>query len=83
MYPDISDKAGVYLFSIVCNHIFLDGNKRTGLEAALSFLKLNGSRLRKDLALVELHDFVIKVASGESTLNECRTWFKDNIIEII
>ena len=83
MYPSVSDKAGVYLFSIVCNHIFLDGNKRTGLEAALSFLKLNGSRLRKDLALAELHDFVIKVASGESTLDECRTWFKDNIIERI
>lgn len=83
MYPDISDKAGVYLFSIVCNHIFLDGNKRTGLEAALSFLKLNGSRLRRDLALSVLHDFVIKVASGESTLDECRSWFKENIAVMI
>ncbi len=82
MYPEISDKAAVYLFNIVCNHIFLDGNKRTGLEAALAFLKFNGQRLRKDLPKPELLNFVIKVASGESTLDECRDWFKQNIMSI-
>ena len=43
MYPSISHKAAFYMFSIVTGHIFQDGNKRTGLEAALLFLKLNGS----------------------------------------
>ena len=34
--------AAAYLFHIVMNHPFVDGNKRTGLHAALTFLKLNG-----------------------------------------
>jgi death-on-curing protein len=34
--------AAAYLFHIAMNHPFVDGNKRTGLHAALAFLKLNG-----------------------------------------
>ena len=45
MYPTMPDKAAVYCFSVIGNHIFTDGNKRTGLESALAFLKLNGMRL--------------------------------------
>lgn len=45
LYPQLSDKAGLYLFNIVSNYVFQDGNKRTGLEAAILFLKLNGQRV--------------------------------------
>lgn len=48
MYPKISDKAAVYAFNIICNHIFSDGNKRTGLEA-LAFVKLNGHTLSNNV----------------------------------
>ena len=48
MYPTIADKAAVYCYSIIGNHIFSDGNKRTGLEAGLAFLKLNGQRLSRE-----------------------------------
>ncbi len=34
--------AAAYLFHIVKNHPFVDGNKRTGLLAALVFLDVNG-----------------------------------------
>lgn len=81
LYPTISDKAAVYCYNIICNHIFTDGNKRTGLEVALAFLKLNGYRLRKDLQLDELYNFIIKVASGQSSLEECKMWFKENSIK--
>lgn len=82
LYPEIYDKAGVYLFNIIANHIFTDGNKRTGLEAALAFLKLNKYQIRLDLKNDILLAFVIKVASGESNLDECREWFKENIVVI-
>jgi death-on-curing protein len=49
LYPNISDKAAIYCYNIICNHIFSDGNKRTGLESALAFLKLKGHRLNKSL----------------------------------
>ena len=83
LYPEIWDKAAVYFFSIICNHIFSDGNKRTGLAAALVFLEAHNFQLKDEVTDNVLLDFVIKVASGESTLDECRTWFKDNIIERI
>jgi death-on-curing protein len=31
LYPELWDKAGVYCFNIIANHIFHDGDKRTGL----------------------------------------------------
>lgn len=34
--------AGAYLFHLVSNHAFLDGNKRAGLLAAVVFLDVNG-----------------------------------------
>jgi death-on-curing protein len=34
--------AGIYLFRLVSNHGFNDGNKRVGMAAALVFLRLNG-----------------------------------------
>ncbi len=40
--------AGAYLFHIVSNHPFVDGNKRTGLLAAQVFLALNGVTVEHD-----------------------------------
>lgn len=39
---DIYEMAATYLNSIVNNHPFIDGNKRTGLASALTFLLING-----------------------------------------
>lgn len=82
LYPSITDKAAVYCYNIICNHIFSDGNKRTGLEAGLAFLKLNGMRLQKDLKKDDLYDFIIKIASGQSSLEECRAWFETNAVRL-
>ncbi|MEZ0608269.1 type II toxin-antitoxin system death-on-curing family toxin [Fibrella sp. WM1] len=82
MYPILTDKAAVYCYSIIGNHIFSDGNKRTGLEAALAFLKLNGMRLDQKLPQQELFDFVMQVASGQSSLEACRAWFAANAVRL-
>jgi len=49
LYPEIYEKAGVYMFNIISNHVFQDGNKRTGLGAALLFLRLNDFSLSHNL----------------------------------
>lgn len=41
LHPGLFEMAAAYLYHIVCNHAFIDGNKRTGLLAALVFLDLN------------------------------------------
>lgn len=44
----IFDIATAYAFHIAKNHAFHDGNKRTGLQAALAFLKDNGYEVETD-----------------------------------
>lgn len=62
-HADIIDMAAAYLFHIVQNHPFVDGNKRTGLACAYLFLAINGYELECDPD--ELADTVLDVASGE------------------
>jgi death-on-curing protein len=81
VYPSLSDKAGLYMHTIVASHVFHDGNKRTGLEAAILFLDLNGHRLNRRLEKEEMYNFTIKVASGLSSLEECQSWFENHIVK--
>ena len=53
--------AGIYLYRLVSNHGFLDGNKRVGMAAALVFLRLNGYATNHP----EFEDIALKVAAGE------------------
>lgn len=68
LHPTIFDKAAAYLFHIVCNHPFIDGNKRTGTIISLTFLRQNGTYLKfteeRSFALEEL---VVAIASGKTT----------------
>jgi death-on-curing protein len=96
LYPSLSDKAALYMHNIICNHIFQDGNKRTGLEAAILFVRMNGNNLKQQLEVINighksvpkigktnyevLYNFTIEVASGELTLEECQAWFAKNIV---
>lgn len=82
LYPSIHDKAAVYMHSIISNHVFQDGNKRTGLEAALLFLELNNHRINPNLNNDALYDFTMQVADGSLSLDEVREWFHTNIISI-
>ncbi len=54
--------AAAYLFHIVSNHPFVDGNKRTGLLAAQVFLELNGISLNHSSDA--LYDLTMGIAEG-------------------
>ncbi len=63
-HSDVFEMASAYLFHIVSNHPFLDGNKRTGAVAALAFLEWNGVDVRADNdALV---DITLRVATSNA-----------------
>ena len=62
LHEDLFDKASAYLFHLVQNHAFIDGNKRVGLAAALSFLDINGVEITADQDA--LTDMVLSVAEG-------------------
>jgi len=44
-HADIFEMAAAYLFHIAKNHPFVDGNKRTGVVAAIVFLEINGVKV--------------------------------------
>lgn len=62
LHGDLFEMAAAYLFHIVQNHPFVDGNKRTGTAAALVFLDLNGIDMAIDNDT--LADHVLAVAQG-------------------
>lgn len=61
-YADLPTKAAALLESIVRNHALIDGNKRLGWLALVTFVALNGVRL--DVPDDEAYDLVIGVAEG-------------------
>lgn len=63
LQTDIHEMAAAYLFHIVMNHPFVDGNKRAGTVAALVFLILNEYELQAPED--DLADMVLDVASGK------------------
>jgi death on curing protein len=76
LHNDIFEMAAAYLFHIARNHPFVDGNKRTALAAALTFLWLNGFRLMADETA--LTDLVVSIAAGEATKAEAAVFLKDH-----
>ena len=65
VHPDLFAMAAAYLFHVVQNHPFVDGNKRTGLLAALVFLDLNGIAITHGSP--GLYDLTLGVAEGRVT----------------
>ena len=56
------EMAAAYLYGICRNHPFVDGNKRTAVATALTFLDMNGIEVNADED--EFYDLVIGVAEG-------------------
>ena len=73
-YKTIFDKAAVYARSIITDHPFNDGNKRTGITASAMFLAKNGHHLRAKKGEVE--DFAVKIAINKLSIIDIAVWLK-------
>jgi death-on-curing protein len=74
--PNLCELAAAYLFGIVKNHPFIDGNKRTGLAAADLFLYFNG--LSVEAEQEDIIQFVTMVAAGEIDETGAAAFFRDH-----
>ena len=79
LHQDLFEMAAAYLFHLVKNHPFVDGNKRIGTVAALEFLDLNGVWIEVDEK--ELEKFVWDVAAGVHGKDAIKTFLKTHAIE--
>lgn len=78
LHKDLCEMAAAYLFHLVQNHPFIDGNKRVGLEAALLFLEINGCSIRVEDD--ELIDLVLKTAQGQSAKRAIAEFFRQHAV---
>ncbi len=76
LHGDLIEMAAAYLFHIVQNHPFLDGNKRTGAVAAIVFLSMNGIELEADEPLLER--MVREVAQGRAGKSAVADFLRKN-----
>ncbi|HYR18735.1 MAG TPA: type II toxin-antitoxin system death-on-curing family toxin [Myxococcales bacterium] len=76
LHPTLHEMAAAYLFHIIRNHPFIDGNKRAGLVCAIAFLGLNDLELIADPD--DLVQLVLGVAEGRTDKSQVAVFLKAN-----
>ena len=79
LYPNPVDKAAAIFESIISNHPFIDGNKRT----AYVLLRLLLKEFQLDISVDQTtkYTFVIQAAKGKLTFENIRMWITTNLIK--
>lgn len=74
--PGLFSKAAALMDSLIRNHPFVDGNKRTGVTAAGLFLRRNGYRLAADSD--NLVEMAMRIAESQTSVDELAIWLENN-----
>lgn len=77
LYPTLIDQSAAIIESIVKNHPFHDGNKRTGYTLMRLHLLNNG--LDINASEDDKYDFVISIASGRIDFDQIKQWIENNL----
>ena len=78
LYPSLEQKAAALAFSLITDHPFIDGNKRTGHAAMETFLLLNGHQL--EAVVDDAERLVLAVASGDVAREGLVEWIKERLV---
>jgi death-on-curing protein len=78
LHADLFEMAAAYLFHLVQNHPFVDGNKRVGAVAALVFLRLNDRDI--EATNLELESLVLSVAQGQADKAAIATFIREHAV---
>ena len=76
LYPTLQEKAALLACTIIQNHVFHDGNKRTALAACRVFLLLNGFDLELEQGVVDedAMNIAIDLADSLKTREDFVEW---------
>ncbi|MBQ3372623.1 MAG: type II toxin-antitoxin system death-on-curing family toxin [Oscillospiraceae bacterium] len=75
-YPTKEEKGARLGYTLISNHAFVDGNKRIGMYVMLSFLEMNGIRIKcTDEELVYAG---LSVADGSMGYDELLQWIREH-----
>jgi death-on-curing protein len=76
LYPTVFEKTAAIGQSLIMNHPYVDGNKRTGLLAMIAMLELFGYELIADPE--DTYQMTIKISTGEVEFEELSIWIEHN-----
>jgi len=81
LHPTLADKAASLAYSIITNHVFRDGNKRTAMAVCRIFLLLNGCDLEMETEVVDQNALymAIAVADGTAGREELTNWVRERM----
>jgi death-on-curing protein len=79
LYPSLAEKAAALGFGLICNHPFVDGNKRVGHAALETFLVLNGWELAAGVD--EQEQVILRLASGTMKRDEFAVWVRSHLLQ--
>ena len=74
LYPTLTLKAAALVHSLLLNHVFTDGNKRTATVSMIEFLILNGKKFSATNR--EIVKFALWVENKKPSLEEIADWIK-------
>jgi len=74
LYKDVYEKSAALCRGIIADHAFVDGNKRSGMLASLTLLKINGINFVASKG--ELEDFAVQVAVEHLEIPVIAAWLK-------
>jgi death-on-curing protein len=72
LYPSLAEKAAALGFSLIQNHPFADGNKRTSHAAMAMFLAINGYKI--DASIDEQTEIILSLAASKLSRDEFTEW---------
>lgn len=76
LYQTVYEKAAAIMESIIINHPFVDGNKRTGFLAMFAILQRGSIKLTASDK--DIYSFAIRVSTGETKFDDIVFWLKQN-----
>lgn len=77
-YPSKEEKGARLGYELISNHAFVDGNKRIGMYAMLTFLEVNGIRL--ECTNAEVAEVGLAVAAGQMSYEALLAWVREHRI---
>ncbi|QIP15249.1 type II toxin-antitoxin system death-on-curing family toxin [Spirosoma aureum] len=77
LYPTLFDKAALTGYLLICNHPFVDGNKRIGHAVMEVLLVLNGYEIVASID--EQEKIILQVADGALTREQFTDWLKEHV----
>ena len=75
-YPTILEKIAALAHSLILNHPFVDGNKRTATAATIISLNRNG--LEETWTEADAHRFIVEIAEGKHAVAAIAQWLEKN-----